>query len=53
MRLGGVAEQGYTISHGKSQIREDLTDPTKIVIPSGSELANVIGEMAGVLPLTK
>jgi hypothetical protein len=25
----------------------------KIVIPSGSELVNVIGEMAGVLPLTK
>jgi hypothetical protein len=25
----------------------------KIVIPSGSELVNVIGEMAGVMPLTK
>jgi hypothetical protein len=28
-------------------------DPIKIVIPSGSELVNVIGEMAGVMPLTK
>jgi hypothetical protein len=30
-----------------------LSDNAKIVIPSGSELVNVIGEMAGVLPLTK
>jgi len=28
-------------------------DPIKIVISSGSELVNVIGEMAGVMPLTK
>ena len=28
-----------------------LKSNTKIVIPSGSELVNVIGEMAGVLPL--
>jgi len=28
-------------------------DSIKIVIPLGSELVNVIGEMAGVLPLTK
>jgi hypothetical protein len=28
-------------------------DLIKIAIPSGSELVNVIGEMAGVLPLTK
>jgi regulator of protease activity HflC (stomatin/prohibitin superfamily) len=30
-----------------------LGNNSKIVIPSGSELVNVIGEMAGVLPLTK
>ena len=30
-----------------------LMNNAKIVIPSGSELVNVIGEMAGVLPLTK
>lgn len=30
-----------------------LKDNAKIVVPSGSELVNVIGEMAGVLPLKK
>jgi regulator of protease activity HflC (stomatin/prohibitin superfamily) len=30
-----------------------LSENSKIVIPSGSELVNVFGEMAGVLPLTK
>src|SRR5512135_976707 len=30
-----------------------LSGNAKIVIPSGAELVNVIGEMAGVLPLTK
>jgi hypothetical protein len=28
-----------------------MSHNAKIVIPSGSELVNVIGEMAGVLPL--
>jgi hypothetical protein len=28
-----------------------LRDNSKIVIPTGSEVVNVIGEMAGVLPL--
>jgi hypothetical protein len=28
-----------------------LKSNSKIVIPSGSELVNIIGEMAGVLPL--
>jgi len=30
-----------------------LRDNAKIVVPSGSELVNVIGEMAGVLPLDR
>ena len=30
-----------------------LRDNAKIVIPTGSEVVNVIGEMAGVLPLNK
>jgi regulator of protease activity HflC (stomatin/prohibitin superfamily) len=30
-----------------------LEDNAKIVVPAGSELVNVIGEMAGVLPLRK
>jgi regulator of protease activity HflC (stomatin/prohibitin superfamily) len=30
-----------------------LKDNSKIVIPTGSELVNIIGEMAGILPLSK
>jgi hypothetical protein len=30
-----------------------LSQNAKIVIPSGAELVNVIGEMAGVLPLPR
>jgi len=33
-------------------LEKSLSGNAKIVIPSGSELVNVIGEMAGVLPLT-
>ncbi len=33
-------------------LEKSLSRNAKIVIPSGSELVNVIGEMAGVLPLT-
>jgi hypothetical protein len=32
---------------------KSLMNNAKIVIPSGSALVNVIGEMAGVMPLTK
>jgi regulator of protease activity HflC (stomatin/prohibitin superfamily) len=34
-------------------LEKSLSQNAKIVIPSGSELVNVIGEMAGVLPLMK
>jgi regulator of protease activity HflC (stomatin/prohibitin superfamily) len=34
-------------------VEKSLSQNAKIVIPSGSELVNVIGEMAGVLPLPK
>ena len=34
-------------------LEKSLGENAKIVIPSGSELVNVIGEMAGVLPLTQ
>jgi regulator of protease activity HflC (stomatin/prohibitin superfamily) len=34
-------------------LEKSLMNNAKIVIPSGSELVNVIGELAGVLPLTK
>jgi len=33
-------------------VEKSLSRNAKIVIPSGSEIVNVIGEMAGVLPLT-
>jgi len=34
-------------------LEKSLSQNAKIVIPSGSELVNVIGEMAGFLPMTK
>ena len=34
-------------------LEKSLMNNAKIVIPSGSELVNVIGDMAGVMPLTK
>jgi regulator of protease activity HflC (stomatin/prohibitin superfamily) len=34
-------------------LEKSLSQNAKIVIPSGSELVNVIGEMAGVLPVLK
>lgn len=33
-------------------VENSLRDNAKVVIPTGSELVNVIGEMAGVLPMT-
>jgi hypothetical protein len=33
--------------------KKDLVDPITIVIPSGSEFVNVIGEIAGAMPLTE
>jgi hypothetical protein len=32
-------------------VEKALTNNAKIVVPSNAELVNVIGEMAGVLPL--
>jgi regulator of protease activity HflC (stomatin/prohibitin superfamily) len=34
-------------------LEKSLMNNAKIVVPSGSELVNVIGEMAGVMPLAK
>jgi len=33
--------------------KEDPVDPITIVIPSGSEFVNVIGETAAAMPLTE
>jgi hypothetical protein len=32
-------------------VENSLKDNAKVVVPSNAELVNVIGEMAGVLPL--
>jgi hypothetical protein len=34
-------------------VQASLKDNAKIVVPAGTELVNVIGEMAGVLPLRR
>lgn len=34
-------------------LENSLKNNAKIVVPAGSELVNVVGEMAGVLPITK
>ena len=58
IRLVNEAANKYFIGNAqllrKLQAMESaLANNAKIVIPSGSELVNVIGEMAGVLPLEK
>jgi regulator of protease activity HflC (stomatin/prohibitin superfamily) len=58
IRLVNEAAEKYFIGNAqllrKLQAMETaLENNAKIVIPTGSELVNVIGELAGVLPLTR
>jgi regulator of protease activity HflC (stomatin/prohibitin superfamily) len=58
IRLVNEAANTYFIGNAQllrklEALEKSLSQNAKIVIPSGSELINVIGEMAGVLPLTK
>jgi regulator of protease activity HflC (stomatin/prohibitin superfamily) len=58
IRLVNEAANTYFIGNAQllrklEALEKSLSANAKIVIPSGSELVNVIGEMAGVLPLTK
>jgi regulator of protease activity HflC (stomatin/prohibitin superfamily) len=58
IRLVNEAANTYFIGNAQllrklETLEKSLMNNAKIVIPSGSELVNVIGEMAGVLPLTK
>jgi regulator of protease activity HflC (stomatin/prohibitin superfamily) len=58
IRLVNEAANTYFIGNAQllrklEALEKSLSQNAKIVIPSGSELVNVIGEMAGVLPLTK
>jgi regulator of protease activity HflC (stomatin/prohibitin superfamily) len=58
IRLVNEAANTYFIGNAQllrklEALEKSLSGNAKIVIPSGSELVNVIGEMAGVLPLTE
>lgn len=58
IRLVNEAANTYFIGNAQllrklETLEKSLMNNAKIVIPSGSELVNVIGDMAGVLPLTK
>jgi regulator of protease activity HflC (stomatin/prohibitin superfamily) len=58
IRLVNEAAEKYFVGNAQllrklEAIEKALKDNTKIVLPSGSEIVNVIGEMAGVLPLRK
>jgi len=56
IRLVNEAANKYFVGNAQllrklEAVEKSLRDNAKIVIPTGSELVNVIGEMAGVLPL--
>lgn len=56
IRLVNEAAERYFVGNAQTLRRLEMVETalksnTKIVVPSGSDLVNVIGEMAGVLPL--
>jgi regulator of protease activity HflC (stomatin/prohibitin superfamily) len=58
IRLVNDAANKYFIGNAQllkqlETVQSSLKDNAKIVVPAGTELVNVIGEMAGVLPLRK
>jgi regulator of protease activity HflC (stomatin/prohibitin superfamily) len=58
IRLVNEAANKYFIGNAQllkqlETVQSSLKDNAKIVVPAGTELVNVIGEMAGVLPLRK
>jgi len=58
IRLVNDAADKYFIGNAQllkklEMVQASLKDNAKIVVPAGTELVNVIGEMAGVLPLRK
>jgi regulator of protease activity HflC (stomatin/prohibitin superfamily) len=58
IRLVNEAADKYFIGNAQmlrklETVQASLKDNAKIVVPAGTELVNVIGEMAGVLPLRK
>ena len=58
IRLVNEAANKYFVGNAQllrklEAVEKSLADNAKIVVPTGSELVNVIGELAGVLPLGK
>jgi len=58
IRLVNDAADKYFVGNAQmlrklEALEKSLGQNAKIVVPTGSELVNVIGEMAGVVPLTK
>jgi regulator of protease activity HflC (stomatin/prohibitin superfamily) len=58
IRLVNEAADKYFIGNAQllrklQAMEKSLETNAKIVVPTGAELVNVIGEMAGILPLTK
>jgi len=58
IRLVNEAANKYFVGNAQllrklEAVEKSLKENAKIVIPTGSELVNVIGELAGVLPLRK
>ncbi|MBN1912254.1 MAG: SPFH/Band 7/PHB domain protein [Pirellulales bacterium] len=58
IRLVNEAANTYFVGNAQllrklEALEKALSENAKIVIPSGSEIVNVIGEMAGVLPLAE
>jgi regulator of protease activity HflC (stomatin/prohibitin superfamily) len=56
IRLVNEAANKYFVGNAQllrrlEMVEKSLKDNAKIVVPTGSELVNVIGEMAGVMPL--
>jgi len=58
IRLVNEAAEKYFVGNAQllrklQAMEKALEDNAKIVVPAGSDLVNVIGEMAGVLPITR
>lgn len=58
IRLVNEAANKYFIGNAQllrklQAVESALENNTKIVIPTGSELVNIVGEMAGVMPIKK
>jgi regulator of protease activity HflC (stomatin/prohibitin superfamily) len=58
IRLVNEAANKYFVGNAQllrklEAVEKSLMDNAKIVVPTGSELVNVVGEMAGVLPLKR